>query len=160
MHLFAFDFNATVACCSTTRTRAVKNNVRCKGLTFRVIETEKVNVLRGWWSPLVCVLISRVWRCASVCVHIWPLSRSNWQPVTVWCGSLCDIALRYWPTQKCSVVLLFSLPLGLIASLLLDSKYIFTDIKLYYLGWPIWGHPCELWKTKCMRAHIRTHACM
>ena len=41
-----------------------------------------------------------------------------------------------------------------------DSKYIFKEIKLYYLGWPIGGHPCELWKIKCMRAHIHTHACM
>ena len=38
-----------------------------------------------------------------------------------------------------------------------DSKYIFKEIKLYYLGWPIGGHPCELWKIKCMRAHIHTH---
>ena len=39
-----------------------------------------------------------------------------------------------------------------------DSKYIFKEIKLYYLGWPIWGYPCELWKTKITRAaHVYKH---
>ena len=38
-----------------------------------------------------------------------------------------------------------------------DSKYIFKEIKLYYLGWPIGGDPCELWKTKITRAHVYKH---
>ena len=38
-----------------------------------------------------------------------------------------------------------------------DSKYIFKEIKLYYLGWPIGEHPCELWKTKRTHAHVYKH---
>ena len=38
-----------------------------------------------------------------------------------------------------------------------EIKYIFKEIKLYYLGRPIGGHPCELWKTKRTRAQLYKH---
>ena len=42
-----------------------------------------------------------------------------------------------------------------------DSKYIFKEIKLYYLGWPIGGYPCELCKKQksCGHTRIQTHTC-